>query len=171
MLRLTFDDLAKAFRTHRSAFHLETRDDYLGVPGESEEMHRFYDGHPPDPAFGEVWQALMREVTGEGCQVRRVRVISEPWGEYTRFSLGTTYANMEAGEDIRWLPRHDAPPDLPADDWWLFDDQLAAFTVFDHDGTAEPGWVATTDPVITKHYAARREELWSRAISHYEYAK
>jgi hypothetical protein len=93
------------------------------------------------------------------------------WGDYTRFSVGTTAANIDVGEDIRWLPRHEAPPDLPDDDWWLFDDALAAYTVFTADGAALPGWVAITDPLIVTHYARRRDALWSRAIPHTEYAK
>ncbi|MFB8277835.1 DUF6879 family protein [Nocardia colli] len=170
MRHLEFSDLANAFRTHRRAFHLEIRDDYLGVPGEAEEMRRYYNGNPQDPAYGDVWQALMREVTGKGVAVQRVRVITEPHGEYTRFSVGTTHYNQAAGEDIRWLPRHNAPTDLPEDDWWLFDDKLVAYTVFD-DGIALPGWAAIIDPAITGHYARRRDELWAKAVPHDEYAK
>nr|WP_232541969.1 DUF6879 family protein [Nocardia bovistercoris] len=85
--------------------------------------------------------------------------------------MGTAAANVDAGEDIRWLPRQAAPSDLPDDDWWLFDDEMAAYTVFAVDGSALPGWVAITDPVILAHYAHRRDELWSKAIPHAEYAK
>jgi hypothetical protein len=113
----------------------------------------------------------MRDVTGKGCIVQRVRVITEPHGDYARFSVGTAAANVDVGEDIRWLPRQDAPADLPDDDWWLFDDQLAAYTVFNSDGTAVPGWVAITDPAILRLHVQRRDALWSKAIPHIEYAK
>lgn len=171
MLHLTFDDLAQAFRAHRRAFHLEVRDDYSGVAGEADRVQRFLNGEPQDPAASARWHALMREVTGAGCAVQRVRVITEPHGDYTRFSVGTTEANLQAGEDIRWLPRQDAPADLPDDDWWLFDDELAAYTVFQRDGSALPGWAAVTDPEIVRHYAKLRDHLWSKAIPHREYAK
>ncbi|MBF6351024.1 hypothetical protein IU448_18670 [Nocardia flavorosea] len=171
MLHLAFDDLAHAFRTHHRAFHLEVRDDYSGVAGEADRVQRFLDGEPQDPAASARWHALMREVTGAGCAVQRVRVITEPHGDYARFSVGTTAANIEVGEDIRWLPRQDAPASLPDDDWWLFDDELAAYTVFNRDGTAEPGWAALTDPAITAHYARLRDELWTKAIPHADYAK
>ncbi|MBF6340089.1 hypothetical protein IU450_29995 [Nocardia abscessus] len=171
MQHLAFDDLADVFRTHRRAFHLEVRDDYSGVAGETDRVRRFLNGEPQDPTASTTWHALMREVIGSGCAVQRVRVITEPHGDYTRFSVGTTAANIDVGEDIRWLPRQDAPPDLPDDDWWLFDDALAAYTVFTADGAALPGWVAITDPLIVAHYARRRDALWSRAIPHAEYAK
>ncbi|NKY26575.1 DUF6879 family protein [Nocardia gamkensis] len=171
MLHLTFDDLTHAFRTHKRAFHLEVRDDYSGVAGEADRVRRFLAGQPQDPAASARWHALIWEVTASGCAVQRVRVISEPHGDYTRFSVGTTSTNIEVGEDIRWLPRQDAPPGLPDDDWWLFDDEMAAYTVFNSDGTAAPGWAAITDPVITAHYAQRRDELWSKAIPHAEYDK
>ncbi|ATL67243.1 hypothetical protein GZH49_30185 [Nocardia terpenica] len=169
MHHMAFDDLVTAFRTHKRAFHLEVRDDYSGVAGEAERMRRFLDGKPQDPAAGAGWQALMREVTGNGCVVQRVRVVSEPHGDYTRFAVGTTPGNLEAGEDIRWLPRQNAPSDLPEDDWWLFDDELVAYTVFERDGTALPGWAATRDPAIAGHCARRRDELWAKAVRHYEY--
>ncbi|MQY25118.1 DUF6879 family protein [Nocardia aurantia] len=171
MLHLAFDDLAQAFRTHRRAFHLEVRDDYSGVAGEADRVQRFRNGEPQDPAASARWHALMREVTAAGCTVQRVRVITEPHGDYTRFAVGTADANLQVGEDIRWLPRRDAPADLPDDDWWLFDDKLAAYTVFQRDGSALPGWVATTDPAIVRHYADVRDRLWAKAIPHGEYAK
>ncbi|WP_348537826.1 DUF6879 family protein [Nocardia cyriacigeorgica] len=171
MRHLSFDDLAAAFRTHRRAFHLEVRDDYSGVAGEADRVRRFLVGEPQDPQASARWHALMREVTGSGRVVQRVRVVSEPHGDYTRFSIGTTAANLDAGEDIRWLPRHDAPVDLPDDDWWLFDEELAAFTVFTADGEALPGWVATSDPVVVAHCAQRRDDLWAKAIEHADYAK
>ncbi|WP_330253600.1 hypothetical protein OG874_03045 [Nocardia sp. NBC_00565] len=171
MRHLSFDDLAEAMRTHRRAFHLEVRDDYSGVAGEADRVRRFMNGEQQDPGASARWHALMREVTANGTEVQRVRVITEPHGDYTHFSVGTTAANIEVGEDIRWLPRQDAPAHLPDDDWWLFDGELAAYTVFTSDGAALPGWVAITDPAIVAQYAQRRDELWAKAIPHNEYAK
>lgn len=171
MRHLTFDNLAEAMRSHRRAFHLEVRDDYSGVNGEADRVRRFLAGEPQDPQASATWHALMHEVTASGRTVQRVRVITEPHGDYTRFSIGTSAANIEVGEDIRWLPRQDAPPDLPDDDWWLFDDAVAAYTVFTSDGAALPGWMATTDPVVVAHYAQLRDLLWSKAIAHADYAK
>ncbi|UGT63942.1 DUF6879 family protein [Nocardia asteroides] len=169
MRHLGFDELAAHFRTYDRAFHLEVRDDYSGVAGEADRVRRFLAGEEQDPAASARWHELMREVTGAGCAVQRVRVTSEPHGDYTRFSVGTTAANIDVGEDIRWLPRSSAPVDLPDDDWWLFGDEVAAFTVFADDGSALPGWAATTDPVITGYYARRRDDLWAKAVPHADY--
>ncbi len=111
----------------------------------------------------------MREVTGHGKAVQRVRVVTEPHTDYTRFAIAVTAGNVAAGEDIRWLPRGHAPEALPDDDWWLFDDRLVAWTVFERDGTALLGWAASTDEVLTRHYARIRDQLWARAIPHDDY--
>lgn len=169
MRHLLFDDLAHEFRRSQRAFHLEVRDDYSRVAGEADRVQRFLSGQEQVPAASARWHALMREVTSSGCAVQRVRVITEPHGDYARFSVGTTGANIEAGEDIRWLPRAHAPDGLPEDDWWLFGDEMAAYTVFADDGTALPGWAATTDPAITAHYAQVRNMLWAKAIRHADY--
>ncbi|KZM68429.1 hypothetical protein AWN90_11165 [Nocardia terpenica] len=166
-----FDDLVTAFRSYRRAFHLEVRDDYTGVPGEAEALQRFLAGMPLDPAFTAQWYALMRDVTSAGTTVQRVRIVTEPHTDYIRFAASTVPGSLVAGEDIRWLPRNDAPAGLPDDDWWLFDEDLVAWTVFEQDGTALPGWVASTDPALTGHYAGLRDQLWDKAIRHGDYMK
>ncbi|AYF74190.1 hypothetical protein D7D52_10305 [Nocardia yunnanensis] len=166
-----FDDLVAEFRGHKRAFHLEVRDDYTGVPGEADALERFAAGRPLEPAFTAQWYTLVREVTASGTSVQRVRVVTEPHTDYVRFAVATTPGNLDAGEDIRWLPREVAPEELPDDDWWLLDEDLVAWTVFEQDGTALPGWVATTDSALTAHYAAVRDRLWDKAIRHHDYIK
>ncbi|MFE6859665.1 DUF6879 family protein [Nocardia sp. NPDC057668] len=171
MHHMDFDELVKAFHSHERAFHLEVRDDYTGVPGEAEALERFLTGQPLDPEFTAQWYALMKQVTSYGTAVQRVRVVTEPHSDYIRFALSTTAGSLAVGDDIRWLPRNRAPVSLPDDDWWLFDDHLVAWTVFKRDGTALPGWVASTDPAIADHYAQLRNQLWSKAIQHNDYAR
>jgi hypothetical protein len=87
-----------------SAVHLEMRDSYTPsdpwfrawLAGDREEFER---------RLSRPWLGLIREVTGRGVQVRRARVISEPVTSYIRFEHATTSSNVEAGEQIRWLPR------------------------------------------------------------------
>ena len=40
-----------------------------------------------------------------GRSVRRVRIVSEPLSDYQRWSYSIAYPMVEAGEDIRWVPR------------------------------------------------------------------
>lgn len=128
-------------------------------------------GKPLDPAFTAEWYSLMGDVTGSGTSVQRVRVVTEPHTDYIRFALATTPGSLAVGDDIRWLPRNRAPVALPDDDWWLFDERLVAWTVFERDGTALPGWVASTDPLIAGHYAELRDQLWSKAVRHDDYTR
>lgn len=169
MLHLDVDGLAAAFRSHRRVFHLETRDDYTGVPGEADALRRFLSGEPNDPStWAGPWFDLMREVTTRGISVQRVRVVTEPHSDYVRFALAAASANVDAGEDIRWLPRH-LVDGITVDDWWLFDDELVAYTVFTSAGEALPGWVSTADPAIARHCAVVRDRLWPLSVSHRDY--
>lgn len=52
----------------------------------------------------EPWLALIRDTTATGRLVQRVRVVSVPHGDYTRWGLSVAALNIAAGEDIRWLP-------------------------------------------------------------------
>jgi hypothetical protein len=77
--------------------------------------------------------------------------------------------NIAAGEDVRWLPRHLINPDeLSTDDYWLFDDKLVVFTVFEPSGRFVGG-ATTTDPVIVNHCLAVRDRVWQAAIPHHRY--
>lgn len=162
----TFDQLFRDF-TER-AFHLETRDSYT-VPEEAEPLRKFIAGEPDDYAWCEPWDTLMREVTVDGRLVQRVRIVTVPHAEYTKFLVATTPDNISAGEDVRWLPRHLAESgDTAADDFWLFDDNLVAFSVFEPDGSWN-GAAVTTDPVIAGHCRTIADRVWRSAIPHRHY--
>ncbi len=77
--------------------------------------------------------------------------------------------NIEAGEDIRWLPRHLARGiDFPADDYWLFDENRVVFTVFEKDGRFAGG-AEVSDAVIVEQCRKVHEQVWALAIPHHEY--
>jgi hypothetical protein len=97
--------------------------------------------------------------------------VTVPHVDYTRWGLAVAPHNIEAGEDIRWLPRHLIErAELTTDDYWLFDDDYVAFTIFTLDG-AGAGAATTTDPVIVDHCRTVRDRVWDRAIPHSEYAR
>ncbi len=164
-----FDQLFQIFK--RRAFHLETQDSYA-LEEETESLRKFVAGEPEedDPAWYERWNNLMCEATGSGKLVQRVRVVTEPHTDYTRWIFSTTDSNIAVGEDIRWLPRHLIDPNkLTTDDWWLFDDDLVAFTVFTPSGNLG-GAAVTADPVIVEHCRSVRDRAWQLAIPHANYA-
>ncbi|WP_405138449.1 DUF6879 family protein [Nocardia sp. NBC_01388] len=159
-------------RAKRSAFHMEVRDAYA-VPGESEPLRRFLNGQPrlEDDESWSAWGELIREVTGRGVAVTRVRVVTVPHSDYQRWLLTETYDNVAAGEDIRYLPRHlVAVGEVPADDWWLFDDEMVAFNLIDAEGRPA-GVGVTTDRHLAAVCKQSRERLWLSAIPFADYVK
>ncbi|MCA1703656.1 MAG: hypothetical protein LC808_10520, partial [Actinobacteria bacterium] len=78
--------------------------------------------------------------------------------------------NIDAGEDIRWLPRHLADDiDFPAEDFWLFDDNRVVFTVFE-DGGRFIGGMETLDSNLVEQCRKVYEQVCALAVPHAEYA-
>ncbi|WP_328391528.1 DUF6879 family protein [Nocardia sp. NBC_00416] len=149
------------------AFHLEVRDAYA-VPAETHRYRRFLDGLPalPDPDKHQ-WNSMVREATGRGVSVTRVRVVTVPHTDYHRWLLSVTGANAEAGEDIRYVPRHLAG-EVPADDWWLIDNARVVYNLVDDQG-GPAGLAVTTDPGIAGYARGVRKRLWNMATPYMEY--
>lgn len=118
-----------------STFRLELLDYYV-ADNEVEPLRRFRAGKSPDPAWREPWKRLVREALASGRRMERVHVVTEPLSEYLRFELTCAYpANVEAGEDVRVLPRRvTSGLDLPDRDYWLFDSRTAGLMSYDAAG-------------------------------------
>lgn len=167
----SFADLLRS--AEKCAVHLELRDSYW-VDGEDERFTAWRGGHTPDPEDRESWWRpwldLVQETTGRGVVMRRARIVSEPPSEYTRFLHSFTFTNVAAGEDVRWLPRRRASDlALPGNDFWMFDDRLVQFNVFDGNGH----WVRTdefSERRVARQCASAFEAVWERALPHEEYA-
>ncbi|MFD9030107.1 DUF6879 family protein [Streptomyces sp. NPDC059567] len=152
------------------AFHLELRDDY-SVPDEDGPYASWLRGEQVDNSYMEPWLAMVRQVTGAGKTVRRVRVVTEPHSPYIQWEYATTPVNVEAGEQIRWisraaLPSHTLP--VGGNDWWLFDDKILAVGHFDKDGRVL-GSELISDPSTVAQCASIRDVLWGAATPHSEY--
>jgi hypothetical protein len=161
-----FDDIFRTFE--HSAFHLEVEDSYH-TPDESEPFQRFLSGRPDDYAWHQPWLDLVRETTASGRRVERVRIVSVPHVDYTRWGLTVAPLNIAAGEDIRWLPRSQVDTDeVTSDDFWLIDNRRVVFTVFTPDGTFSGG-AETVDPVIVERCVEVRNRTWALAVPHAEY--
>jgi hypothetical protein len=165
------DGLAELFASakHR-AFHLETRDEYLSS-SEHTAMREFLADETTDPG-GEwftPWAELVSATTARGVAVERARIVTTPHGAYTRYLLALTPHNIAAGEDVRWLPRAEATAaDATADDYWLIDDALVAYSLFDKNEWWS-GVAATTDPVIVAYACEVRDRVWAAATPHQLY--
>jgi hypothetical protein len=161
-----FDELFLAFE--RTAFHLEVQDSYH-TPEEAGPFDLFLAGQPDDFAWHQPWLRLVRRVTEAGKQITRARIVTVPHVPYTRWGLTVAPLNIEAGEDIRWLPRHLlAGIELSADDFWLFDDRLVVFTIFEPGGRFAGG-ASTVDSRIIDYCRSVQWAVWERAIPHEQY--
>jgi hypothetical protein len=161
-----FDNIFRRFE--RSAFHLEVEDSYH-TPDESEPFRKFLNGELDDFEWHLPWLRLVREATSSGKHVKRVRIVSEPHVDYTRWGLTVAPLNIESGEDIRWLPRRlTLDLDITSDDFWIIDDQRVVFTIFTPDGRFSGG-AETVDPVIVERCVKVRDRVWAAAIPHADY--
>jgi hypothetical protein len=161
-----FDNLFRTF--HHSAFHVELKDSYH-VPEEAGPFELFRQGKPDDFSWHQPWLRLVREATQAGKSITRVRVVTVPHCDYTRWGLTVAPLNIQAGEDLRWLPRHRASGiDFPPDDYWLFDDNRVVFTLFEDDGHFAGG-AQVSDPQITQQCRTVHQQAWALAIPHEQY--
>ncbi|RJO78406.1 hypothetical protein D5S18_05795 [Nocardia panacis] len=154
---------------HR-AFHLETEDQYLAA-AEADSLRAWLADPRTDPGgdWFAPWAAQVRATVARRVAVQRVRIVSEPHTDYTRYLLALAEHNRAAGEQIRYLPRARADPrDAVAEDFWMLDDATVAYSVFDGAGY----WIGaavTEDPVLVGTAADIRDRVWSKSIPYGDY--
>jgi hypothetical protein len=159
-------------RCTRSAVHLEMRDGYMRS---DPRFAAWQNGVRNDPAESDPerrpWLRLVADLVAQGVEVRRARIVSEPVSDYIRFEHHLTGPNVEAGEQVRWLPRrHASALALPGNDFWLFDGSSVVFNHFAGDGELAPDDEEfTDDPGVVKLCADAFEAVWALAIPHTDY--
>ncbi|WP_370656759.1 DUF6879 family protein [Streptomyces sp. NBS 14/10] len=163
------EGLAKA---QHSAVHLEMRDIYTPDDPEFARWrggHRYHDNPARLPEWWAPWRDLVAEATARDVVIRRARIVSEPVTDYIRFEHDFTFANVAAGELVRWLPRRDAADiALPGTDLWMFDESSVLFTYFSGSGeVVDREW--RTEPAVTRLVSSAFEAVWERATPHEEY--
>lgn len=160
---LTRDEFRGLLRTSRRAFHLELKDTY-NVTSESDPFRKWMDGEPDDFAWRESWLGFIAEVTKSGVAVQRVRVVSEPHTDYTRWGIDLAPQGLSAGEDIRYLPRRlVSAEDLPPEDFWMLDDDTLILSLFAEDGTSA-GFARSFDAEEVGRYRRARDLALSLAV-------
>lgn len=164
------DELFITFR--REALHLEMRDVYA-VKDEAERFARFLAmgsrDHDAEAEERRPWMTLIQDATAVGKVFRRARIVSEPATDYIRYEWEGTGPNVDAGEQIKWLPRRLASTiALPGNDFWLFDYSIVVFTVFTGEGDVFERQM-TTSPADVQLCHSAFDAVWSIAIPHGEY--
>ena len=162
-----FNDLLS--RIKKSAVHLETRDAY-GTETELPYMAKWAAGEADDLGWLQAWCATVRDHASAGRSIRRARIISEPLSDYQRWSYSIAHPMVEAGEDIRWVPRRlvSSIP-LPGNDFYLLDDGLIVFLHYAGNGLGV-GKVVSIDPGDIALCKSAFEAVWKLAIPHSEYS-
>lgn len=143
--------------------------DRYNSPREAEPFRRFLAGEPDDLAWFQNWRDMVRAAVSVGRRFSRVRVVSVPLTDYSRFGYAISQHNNAAGEDIRYLSRDRArAAGLPNHDYWLFDSRKLVVMNFGEDDRFLSAEIVTTPAAIIEHnywrdvaghYAVRREEF------------
>ncbi len=117
-----------------SLFRLETRQRY-DVPEERPLFAAWRENQPIEPAAVPWYRAWLDDVaarTRAGFEIQRVRIVESPPTAYQEYNAWAGRWNQEAGEDIRYITRHEARtagvPDTR--DWWMFDGETVVELVF-----------------------------------------
>ncbi|MFF1401463.1 DUF6879 family protein [Streptomyces sp. NPDC058287] len=134
---LPFEEITYLFAEfERTAFRLETRRGYA-TDRAGTRFKAFMRGVDPVPEPDHPWNVNVRDKAEQGARFSRVRIVDEPPTDGQRFLMATAAGNVEAGEDIRVVPRAEAVRlELPDYDFWLFDSRtLVRMHIDDTDTT------------------------------------
>ncbi|GAB3814822.1 DUF6879 family protein [Kribbella italica] len=160
-------DLLNSFE--HTAFRLEVRDRY-DESDEAGSLAKFLAGEPDDLPWMQEWLDLVREAREGGRSFSRVRVVTVPLTDYSRFGLWCAQFTNEAGEDIRYLARDQADvAGVPKHDYWLFDSTTLVRMDFD-DADGFLGTELITDPSQVVKHNYWRDAAWHHAVRRDDFA-
>jgi hypothetical protein len=163
---LTGADFFDLFRTFEySAFRLEVRESYY----ERRQLAQFLAAEPVDLSYMDEWLALVVKQRVSGRRIERVRIVSQPYSDYTRYGRWLCQYNIRAGEDIRYLDRGQAPG-LPDHDYWLLDSARLYIVQFS-DTDELLGAEAVDDAAEIVRHCRWRDTAWHHATPYNEYVK
>jgi hypothetical protein len=139
-----------------SAFRFELRERYNSTVG-AEPFRKWQAGEPDDYAWHRSWMEKISRDVAAGKVWQRVRIVSVPPSDYTRYGIEVARLSVEAGEDIRYL-RRDAAEQLglrPYDAWLLDDSRLVWLHFSDADDTFTGAELVTDPEIISRHLTWR----------------
>lgn len=161
-----FEGLLTGFE--HEAIHLETRDAY-GTAVELPHMAQWEAGEPDDLEWLQGWRETLRKAVEAGKSVRRARIVSEPLSNYQRWSHSIAQPMVDAGEDIRWVPRRlVSSTAIPGNDFYLFDTRVLVFLTYTGSGL-DAGKFLSAEPADIQLCRSSFEAVWKLAIPHREY--
>ncbi len=167
-------EFVEAFESFsHEAFRLELLQQF-NVAREQESFDDFKKGRPVPKNYNGEWCKTIQKAAERGASFKRVRLITEPLTEYTKFEISWGYkVNTEAGEDIRYISGdilssfETSVPILK--DFWLFDEKLCLLMEYDLLGTYL-GVTKLPDEHLGQYIALKREALnKSKPIQEYNF--
>lgn len=142
-------NLLRGFST--SAFRFETRERYISTVGR-EPFRKYLADERDDYEWHRWWTEMVSRDLAAGKTWQRVRIVSVPLSDYNQYSLKVARLGVQAGEDIRYLPREDAAQlSIEPYDAWLFDAQLLVHLHFNDDDTFRRAEIIHDDAIVTRH--------------------
>ncbi|MEV6288331.1 DUF6879 family protein [Kribbella sp. NPDC051770] len=152
-----------------TAFRLEVRDRY-DEDDEAGSLAKFLTGEPDDLPWLQEWLELVRDADAAGRRFSRVRVVTVPLSDYSRFGMWCAQFTTAAGEDIRYLARDQADAvGVPKHDYWLFDSTTLVRMNFD-DSDRFAGSELVTDAREVVQHNGWRDAAWHHAVRRDDFA-
>lgn len=138
-----------------SAWRLEQQPAYE-VDYEEGVFASFLTGRPVPPTDSPEladWMSLVKHHTSRGRSIGRVRIVDNPITDYQRWLRWMDSWNLEAGEEIRYLPRAlayraELLPGVEGPDWWLLDDVRLILTFYDEACRRTRVEIVENDPLV-----------------------
>jgi hypothetical protein len=123
------------FRDFRySAFRMEVHQIYT-MPFEAETLGNFLAGCSMPDGFNADWHAIIHRHALAGRTFQRTKLVRLPLTEYSRYLFEWCIpGNVAAGEDYRIVDVTDRKPEIPLQDFWLFDESVVVHMNYRPDG-------------------------------------
>ena len=115
-----------------SAFRLEILQRY-NVDEEREAYEFFMKNKKVPDWLWEDWRDIVRQAKSRWAVMQRIRLIQFPISSYVLFEMETYKRNMEAWEEIFYIPFERCSVEVKSD-FWIFDDSIVLKMNYDKDG-------------------------------------
>ncbi|MFC6884587.1 MULTISPECIES: DUF6879 family protein [Actinomadura] len=165
MESISVERRSELLRSARTILKLELRDNY---DIDADTFSAWRAGRSIKDAVS-VWGERAAARVAAGVVTRRVKIVSEPLSDYHRFILEASKPAIDAGEDMRWLPRRlVSTVPLPGNDFFVLAGKTVIFNVFGGDDRRAEIQLSQ-DPEVVKLCVSAFDTAWALAIPHGEY--
>jgi hypothetical protein len=132
-------------------------------------MAKWAAGELDDFAWMQSYCEEVRANVAAGKSYRRAHVVSEPLSDYQRWSYSIGWLHVDAGVDLRWVPRRLVSSiAFPGNDFWMLDNRLVIFHHYAGSGK-NIDFTTSTDAHDIELCRSAFEAVWPLAIPHNEY--